>query len=421
MIRVERTERIGDVDGRQVAADLRTTERVDRLFRIADENQLSMPVKAAPQDLPLERVGVLEFVDEDQFERGPDALARRLTELRVGDDPVQDHLEVVVGPQSREALATFDAAAHALAESHALGCGRRCGVCGVVGLRRQRHPRAPDGLARDRHRLADRKRGAVGITRIRRQVQIERGLFDDVVGVFDDVVDQFAFAEETQGFEHPIAERVCRRDRRGVEIGERLHETSTARADLVGTPGQHRTQHRVVVAVAIGVHAGRIERDDEVGEACAHTLAQFGTRRAAERDQQQLVDRQAVGDLSSSDADNRIRLTCPSAGLEDRCAAGQRCCNVERLWYRALQRLWRRGGFGPRCPRVGDGVRFGHDIVSWSRSGFQRARASLVNSGASASPGRISPAHRGSSEVDIRRISSNATDDVTSAPNTKRR
>ena len=56
---------LGAAHGVEVGVHIGTAEAEDRLFRITDRDQ-AMPGEGSIEDLPLQPVGVLELVDEDE-------------------------------------------------------------------------------------------------------------------------------------------------------------------------------------------------------------------------------------------------------------------------------------------------------------------------------------------------------------------
>ena len=98
---------LGAAHGVEVGVDVGTAEAVDRLLRVADGDQ---PVtgEGALEDLPLQPVGVLELVDEDQ----PVALGELLGELdavaRVGEGRREVADEAVVADLPARPLAPLD-------------------------------------------------------------------------------------------------------------------------------------------------------------------------------------------------------------------------------------------------------------------------------------------------------------------------
>ncbi len=74
---VERPFRLHRQLRQQVGVDVRTTERVDRLLGVADQDQgrRGALTEGARHDLPLHGVGVLELVDQDDVEALPQPCA----------------------------------------------------------------------------------------------------------------------------------------------------------------------------------------------------------------------------------------------------------------------------------------------------------------------------------------------------------
>ena len=100
-------QRLGrrDRTGAQVRGDVGAAEPVDGLLRVADEHEGAVPVERGPQDVPLDRVGVLELVDHDDAVPGADPLRGGGSRLRVGQRVAQEHQQVVVVEHAQRALA----------------------------------------------------------------------------------------------------------------------------------------------------------------------------------------------------------------------------------------------------------------------------------------------------------------------------
>ena len=82
----------------QVGVHIGAAERVDGLLRVADQHQRGLPVPERPAHyLPLDRIGVLKLVDEDDLVSAAQQLARGLATLRRDEGVPQAHQEVVVG------------------------------------------------------------------------------------------------------------------------------------------------------------------------------------------------------------------------------------------------------------------------------------------------------------------------------------
>ena len=55
----------------EIADDVTAAEGVDRLFRVADQNERGVAVEGETKDVPLHRIRVLELVDQHHPEAGP--------------------------------------------------------------------------------------------------------------------------------------------------------------------------------------------------------------------------------------------------------------------------------------------------------------------------------------------------------------
>ena len=124
--------------GLQVGVDVGAAEGVDGLFRVADQDERDPAAReGALQDLPLDRVGVLELVDQhdpvaplEPLDRLRTALARQLVP--------QPRQQVVVGDDRRRALAPVqlgpDAARQPRAQRREAAAGASRGSIGEPGL-----------------------------------------------------------------------------------------------------------------------------------------------------------------------------------------------------------------------------------------------------------------------------------------------
>jgi hypothetical protein len=83
-IDVQTPDLIGLLGSIEIAEDIGATEGVDRLLRIADQDQGGVPVESALQDFPLNRVGVLELVHHYDSVALPEAIGCGRSPLRVG-------------------------------------------------------------------------------------------------------------------------------------------------------------------------------------------------------------------------------------------------------------------------------------------------------------------------------------------------
>ena len=147
-----------------VDADVRAAEAVDRLLRVADEKQRAGPWTRAPpvglavvvgreqqEDLRLERIGVLELVDEDPLE----ARLESAPHLRVVAHEVaraEQQIEEVERPASRlQLVVAVDGAAEvALEQGGEVGIG---GQPELIETRLERHTGLKHAVARDAVRI----------------------------------------------------------------------------------------------------------------------------------------------------------------------------------------------------------------------------------------------------------------------------
>ena len=232
----ERGVGVGLPGGLEVADDVRAPEGVDRLLRVADQYQRHVPGEV-PQDAPLQRVRVLELVDEHDAVPGPQP--RRRPADGIGQRVVQAGDQVVVGVQTACPLAALHLAAHRRRERVADRCGSRR-PDGLQPRLRIAHgppgqPQCLDAVERGR---AGGLRGELADVEVVGDLdhQVVHGLDEDrVVGISGD----------PERGQHLAAELVRGRDRRRVELGERSGQPPAANGDLgVRDPGEQR-QYRV--------------------------------------------------------------------------------------------------------------------------------------------------------------------------------
>ena len=81
----------GDLDRFQVGHDVGAAEGIDRLLGITDENQRHRTVEGGGQDVPLQRICVLEFVDQGDPVARPDPILRDRPVDRIGERVAQQH------------------------------------------------------------------------------------------------------------------------------------------------------------------------------------------------------------------------------------------------------------------------------------------------------------------------------------------
>ena len=146
---LERRALVGPVGRFEVGVDVGAAEGVDRLLRVADEDERRVAVpEGAAHDVPLDGVGVLELVDEHDAVALSEALGRGLAAGAL-ERVVEAGEQVVVGHDRHLALAAFELVADGerQAAAHRLdGVPRR-----VLGL--DAHRGVVDRDPRDPHRL----------------------------------------------------------------------------------------------------------------------------------------------------------------------------------------------------------------------------------------------------------------------------
>ena len=81
---------------REVGADVGTSEGVDRLLRVSDEEE-GTPSEGVPEDRELEGVGILELVDEGRSEALPDPLGQRALRPLARENVAEAAEEIIEG------------------------------------------------------------------------------------------------------------------------------------------------------------------------------------------------------------------------------------------------------------------------------------------------------------------------------------
>ena len=117
---VRRQRRLGDgaVGGAEVGVDVGSAEGVHRLLWVADQDQRRLSLaEGAPHDLPLDRVGVLELVDERDAVLLAQLRAGGGAVLLVGERVPEPGEQVVVGHDPAASLARLDLVADGLREA----------------------------------------------------------------------------------------------------------------------------------------------------------------------------------------------------------------------------------------------------------------------------------------------------------------
>ena len=152
---LERRALVGPVGRFEVGVDVGAAEGVDRLLRVADEDERRAAVaEGAAHDVPLDGVGVLELVDEHDAVALSQALGRGLAAGAL-ERVVEAGEQVVVGHDRHLALAAFELVAHGERQpaAHRLdGVLRR--VLGLDAHRRVVRPRSARSASPARGRTA---------------------------------------------------------------------------------------------------------------------------------------------------------------------------------------------------------------------------------------------------------------------------
>ena len=217
---------VGGVASRgEVGHDVAAAEGVDRLLGVADEHHRRVAVERAAQHTPLDRVGVLELVDQDHPPPVAHPLARGRG--RVGEGGVEAGEQVVVAEQPEPPLAPVELTAYVAGELHPRLPGRGgAGCVGDVGLR------VADGGAPELEGdvAAERRRLAVGGEAA--EVEVVDHLDHEVVEVLDEPGTGLGVAGDTERAQHQLAELMGGGDGRAVEVGERVAQPLAHRRAL---------------------------------------------------------------------------------------------------------------------------------------------------------------------------------------------
>ena len=203
----------------EVGVDVGAAEGVDRLLGVADEDERDAALaERAAHDVPLDRVGVLELVDEHDAVALSQARGRGFA-ARALERVVEAGEEVVVGHDRHLALAGVELVAGGERQPAAHGLDGALGR--VLGLDAHRGVAHRD--ARDPHGLR-----AVELRDVAAVPAADVEVVDDVLEQVADVLDEDGVGvdvpRDAQPAEDLLAEAVRGGDRRGVEVGERAGE-----------------------------------------------------------------------------------------------------------------------------------------------------------------------------------------------------
>ncbi len=313
----------------EVRRDVAAAEGVDGLLRVADQHHRGVAGERAVEHLPLDRVGVLELVDEHDLPPAAHPLAGGAVGLLEGVGELAE--EVVVGQDPEPALAALDLLADLQREADPPSDRR--GAVLVGGL--EPGLRVVDGVARDRHRLVVGEDGSVGVEGERAEVEVVDGLPDQVVEVLDQAGAGVGVAGDAERVEDHRAELVGGGDGRSVEADQRVGDPAMAEPALLGVPAaEHPDQlglldQRVVLEerAGSGVVAEHPLGLDELG---ADAFAELLAGGAPEGDDQHLLQPGvALGDVAGDQGTDGPGLAGAGAGLEQDGAGGQLAGDVE--------------------------------------------------------------------------------------------
>ena len=227
-------------------------------------------------------------------------------------------------------------------------------------------------------RPADRRRSSVGGSELA-QIEVVGDLLHQVFEAFDEDFAALDVAGHAEADKHLMAELVRRRDRRGVEPGQRGGKPPATDGDLC-IVGLSEVAHHGVLGRA------RLLRVRKPGlraeQPAAHPLPQFTGCGPAEGDEHELIEAGVTfGQVAGGKCGDCEGLAGAGAGLQHGRSGGQGATDVEG------------GGRG-----VGGGHGSGHafSIRSAASKGSQSRRASTPNrDGSAGQPAPASPAAGG--------------------------
>jgi hypothetical protein len=249
---LERAPHAGVAGRREVGVHVGTAKRVHRLLRVADQHQpAARAAERLAHDVPLVGVGVLELVDEHDAVAAPQArgddVAARGAQRRL--EPGQ---QVVEREDRGAALARLDLLADALRQPAPQPRGAQVGD--DLG---DRCARVADGEGRDLRGLAARQlRRVLGEPA---DVKVVDDLRGQVARVVEEAELAIEVAHDAEAAQDLLAEPVRRRDRRGVEVGQRSAQPVEPLVHLRGTPLGEQRQQPVGARLAVAsAHRGQV-------------------------------------------------------------------------------------------------------------------------------------------------------------------
>ena len=217
----------GCCNGVDVGRDICSPERIDGLLGITHENKRHPAVKCAAEDFPLDRVGVLEFIDEDDPVSLLDASTRHLPMNGVGQRVTQKYEEVVKVADTGHSLTACQLGACRSRECDSLA-GRRRRVSIVGGKARLR---VCNRLPCDGAGILGREQRA-GVSCVAGNVEVVADFGEQVLDGFDQQRPRFVLADNTETVKHPLAEAVRGRDRCRVEVRHSTQKPPSPQSDL---------------------------------------------------------------------------------------------------------------------------------------------------------------------------------------------
>ncbi len=298
-----------------------------------------MTVKCQPQDIPLQRIGVLEFVDQGNPVAIADATTGAWPMFRIGEHIVQQHQQIVEIAQSGEAFAPLGFRAHRSGERDPLP--RR-----TLPLRHQYRVPILHRRQCQRMRLLQRKRRFR--TGIPVQIQVIGDRADQIIDRLHQPRSGIMFARQAELIQHALAETVGRRNSPRIEIRKRAEQSSPTSLHLRRIRLRHQANQLIGMGAG-GLRIGQCRRHRD--EPVPRPFPQFLCGGPTERHQQQLrnIDPD-LGDIPHRQPDDRMRLTGPRTRLEHRGSGRQRPIGIESV---GVQRGRDECGFldgHPRCP-----------------------------------------------------------------------
>ena len=306
----QRGARPRDLGRLEVGVYVGPAERIDRLLGVGDEHERDAPFRErAIEDLPLGRVGVLELVDEHDVKPGAEPPAGGRA-ARPVERVVQPGEQVVVGHDREPPLALFEL----LANGDGQAVAHRRGAVGRLLARLELRHRVVDRRPRDPERLRPGEAGGLAAMEPP-DIQIVERLVDQLGHVLDERGLAVEIADRPELGQHLLAEPVGGRDRGGVEVGDGVREAVAAQLDMRHVPRGQQGHDRVAVRVGRASEDCR-QRLLASDEPLADAVAELAGRHPRERDQQQPVERRALGHVASGQRRDRVRLAGARAGLE---------------------------------------------------------------------------------------------------------